>query len=332
MAMTARNFKYIGSVAVSNTVPSILDGFYTLFTSTTYYDASARSPGSGIAWTGTQHQVTGTTECIDLAPVSSSHGVRYLLSGSASARTPTMVTSPFSDTWSTNIILHGTARSWNTYNSTGNGWDQALPGSTGSSFTGFCRAFATSSLTATRVHAWECSDGVMLQIQQSTGTSMLGFGLDIDPLTTYSDSPTCAEDTTGGRYLLWNTSLTTACSTIMNSTANSSTVAPYGTSQSNGSHCYALSVSGVNLTAISKLWNLTNITTTTSCINDDGDWMPIPIVMGVTSGNTPYGILREIRIGPDRKIGDTFSLSGVVKGYAYGTHPSSDNDTLWLMA
>lgn len=330
MAMTARTFKYVGSaVPAANTAAGLLDALYTLCTSATYYDGSARTPGAGVAVTGTQHQVGGITECIDIAPYSNSHNFRYLFSGSASARTPTMVTSPNTDTWATGNVLLGLARNWNTYNVTGNGWDQTLPGSAGSSFTGYIRVFTCASLTCTKVHLLECADGIIVAWQQAANVSFTGCGLELDPRVTYSTSPVSAENTTGGRYLMWNTSASAAASVVFNS-ATGVTI-PFSSSAANTGHCYALSVGGVSLTSVMKDSTLTNGTTTTSFINNDGDWIPREIEI-VDSSNIPYGRLREIRIGPDRKLGDTFSVSGVVKGYGLSSHPTSDNDTLWCIA
>lgn len=330
MAMTARTFKYVGSATpAANTVAGILDALYTLGTSATYYDASARTPGSGVAGTWTQHQVGGVTECLDVNPVSNSHAVRFLLAGSASARTPTMVTSPYTDSWQTATVLIGIARNWNSYNGTGNGWDQTLPGGVGSSFTGYVRAFATASLTATKVHLLECADGFLGIIAQSAGATFFGMGLEVDPRVTYATSPLAAENTSGGRYMMWNTSSSTAVSSVFNSATG--TNVPFSTSGANSGHCYILSVGGVSLTAVNKDGALTNSTSTTSFVNADGDWMPREIEI-VDSGNVAYGRLREIRIGPDRKIGDTFSSSGTVRGYCVSSHPSSDQDSLWVMA
>jgi len=332
MALAARTWKYVGSaVPAANTAAGILNAIYTLCISGTYYNGAARTPGSGVAVTGVQHQVGGVTECVDIAPVAQTHGIRYLLAGSASARTPTMVTSPNTDTWQTATLMLGMARNWNTYNVTGNGWDQALPGSAGSLFTGYVRAFACASLTCTRVHLFECADGIIIALAQSGGCTMLGCGLDIDTRVTYATSPNCAENTTGGRYLMWNTSSSQAIITTFHS-ASFSPILPYGQSGANLAHCYMLSVGGVSLTAVWRNSTLINGTDTTSFINDDGDWIPLEIEFAASTNNKSIGRLREVRAGPDRKIGDTFSSSGTVRGYAVSSHPTVDNDTLWLIA
>ena len=327
MALAARTWKYVGSAAVAaNTVAGILDALYSLCTSVTYYNGAARTPGSGVAVTGVQHQVTGTTECIDITPIAQTHGVRYLFSGSASVRSPTFVSG---DTWSANCIYLGFSRSWNTYNVTGNGWDQALPGSSGSSFTGYIRVFQCGSLTATRVHLFECADGIIVAIQQAAGVTFIGCGLDIDTRVTAATSPLSAEATTGGRYLMWNTSSAAVAATNFNN-SNGNQV-PFSGNTNNTARCLVLSPGGVSLTACYKDGALANVTDTTSFINADGDWIPREIE--IVSGNcVAIGRLREIRIGPDRKLGDTFSSSGTVRGYALSSHPTTDNDTLWLIA
>jgi hypothetical protein len=333
MAMTARTWKYVGSATpAANTVAGIADALYSLCTSATYYNGASRTPGSGVAVTGVQHQVGGTTECIEIAPVTNPHTVRYLVSGSASARTPTMVTSPFTDTWTTGCVLLGFARSWNSYNATGNGWDQALPGGVGSAFTGYVRAFNTGPLTATKVHLFECADGFAVGIQQAAAVSWFGAGLDIDPRVTNGTSPASAEATSGGRYMMWNSSSSGAVPTAIWNTTLTNTASPWHTSAANVGHAYVLSVGGVTLAAVSRDATLTTATDTTAYVNDDGDWIPREIEIVKSSSLTSVGRLREMRIGPDRKLGDTFSVSGTVKAYALSSHPSSDNDTLWLIA
>jgi len=334
MAMTKRTYKYIGSQAVAaNTVAGIADASYTLGTKTTYYDGSARTPGAGQACTATQHQVGGVTECVDFALVTSTHGVRVLIAGSASARTPTMVTSPHTHTWATSTVLMGVARNWNTYNATGNGWDQTLPGGVGSSWTGYCRTFATGSLTATRVHMWECADGLIFAVQQASAVNFFGAGLDIDPRLTNAQSASCAEATTGGRYLMWGGYNSAAISTTFNSGTGANV--PFSTTTANNGFCYALSIGGVSLTAVIKDAALTTATDTSSYINADGHLLAREIELVTTTGGG-VGRLREIRIGPDRKLGDTFSAlvggSRTVQAYALSSHPTTDNDTLWLMA
>lgn len=334
MAMTKRTYNYVGSQSVAaNTTAGLLDAFLTLGQKTTYYDGTARTPGAGQAATATQHTVGGTTECVDFALVTATHSVRVLLAGSASARTPTMVTSPHTHTWLAGALLMGVARSWNTYNATGNGWDQTLPGGVGSLWTGYCRVFGTGSLIATRAHLVECSDGLIFGVQQSGGCNWFGAGLDIDPRLTNAQSATCAEATTGGRYLMWGVANGSAQSTSGNSSTG--ITVPFSTSSANNGFCYALSVGGVSLAAVIKDGALTTPTDTSSYVNADGHLLAREIELVTTTGGG-VGRLREIRIGPDRKVGDTFSAivggSRVVQGYALSSHPTTDHDTLWAMA
>ena len=70
MAMTALNWKYVGSQApASNTPDVVLDALYTLAIATTYADGSGRTQGSGSAGTWSRKQVGGLTEEIGRAHV-----------------------------------------------------------------------------------------------------------------------------------------------------------------------------------------------------------------------------------------------------------------------
>jgi hypothetical protein len=164
----------------------------------------------------------------------------------------------------------------------------------------------------------------------SAAVVICGMGDDIDPCVTNATSPASAEATTGGRYLLWTTTSTSGASTTFN-TATGST-APFSASAANQGACYVLSVGGVTLTAVEKECSLTNITTTTSCINADGDYVPRELWLVVAGSNTFVGRVREIRIARDAKLGDSFSVSGTKKAYAVSSHPTTDNDTLWVIA
>ena len=334
MTMSSSTWKYVGSATPLSNLPSdVLDALYTLGTSITYYDASARTPGSGVAGTWERKRVAGLTEAVYCTPASDTHTIRHIIAGSAAARTPTMISSPRTDTWATNTLLYGISRGGSTFNVTGNGWDQALPFTSGA-FTGYGRALALGSFTIAKVHLFECATGWWIVWATTTSVVHTWGGELIDPGVTYATSPTNAEQTTGGRYAMWMSGSSSATSTTSWSGAASGSVGVmFGTSISaNSTHFYLLSVGGVALTEVNRAYNLEAPAGTTSFLNSDGDMIPMEIHVVANASNVYVGRVREMRIGPDSKVGYTASKSGVVKAYAASTHVTTDNDTCWLLA
>lgn len=332
--MSALTWKYVGSaIPASSAIGDVLDAVYTLGTSATYYDASARTPGSGSAGTWDRKQVTGVTEAVWCNPATNSHTVRHIFAGSASARTPTMISSP-ADTWATSTILYGFSRSGSTLNATGNGWDQALPFDTGSAFTGYARNVALGTFTIVKVHLWECQVGFVIAWATTTSMVETVAGLLLDPGVVFADSPNCAENTGGGRYMFRTCGGTTATSTTSWTTSPTTPSVFFAHSTSaNGNHCFAVNVGLVTLTAAERGLSSMTSSDSTCFLTPDGDAVfRQNLDLTNDTGGTYLGRLREMALGPDSKIGFTASASGTVKAYAVSSHPSTDHDTLWLLA
>ena len=332
MTMTAETWKYVGSQApASNAIGDVLDALYTLGTKATYYDASGRTQGSGVAGTWSRKQVTGTTEAVYCNPVSNSHTVRWIFAGSASARTPTMA-SP--DTWATSTVLVGFSRSGSTLNAAGNGWDQTLPFDTGSAFSGYSRTCALGTFTITKVHLWECADGFVVVWQTSTAMVETICGLLLDPGVTNTQSPSSAEATSGGRYFLRSMGGTTATSTTSWTTSVTGSIVVFfaHSTSANTPHCYAVTPGAATLVAAERQIVSFTASDTTTQVTPDGDAVFSPLQIGADGGGAFFGRLREICVGLDAALGQTASSSGTVKGYAVSSSPTAAADTMWLMA
>lgn len=335
MAMSALNWKYVGSATpASNNPDAVLDALYTLGIATTYADSSGRTPGSGSAGTWARKQVSGLTEAVYVNPATNSHTVRWIWAASASARTPTMISSP-ADTWATNTILHGFSRNGSTLNATGNGWDQSLPFDTGSSFSGYARACALGTFTIAKVHLWECQVGQVVVFATTTGMVETVSGLLLDPGATSSTSPNSAEATSGGRYMMRTNGSTTASSTTgWSSTVTGAPTAFFGHSTTaNLAHCFAVNVGAATLTAAERQVESFTASSGATWLNPDGDInFQQCLQLGADGGGTFFGRLREMAPGPDTTIGLVARQSGTAKAYAVGTHPTTQSDALWLIA
>lgn len=333
MTMTAETWKYVGSVTPAGPHPSdALDAVHTLGTKVTYYDATARTPGAGVAGTWNRKQVGGLTEAVFCNPVSNSHTVRWILAASASARTPTMITSP-ADTWATSTILFGFSRGGSTLNATGNGWDQTLPLDTGSLFSGYARALASSFVsTLTKVHLWECGSSFVLLFQTATAAVRLPAGLMLDPGVTNAGSPLSAEATSGGRYFFATNGTTTPDAAASWTTNPGTAVALTHTTSANGSHAFAVNIGLATLTAAERTFNTMLLSDTTTCITPDGDAVFPHILIGADLGGATFGRLREVCLGPDSIIPQTATSGGTVRAYGVSASPTAAADTFWLMA
>ena len=71
MAVAALNWKFIGSAVLGGGagIEDVLDAIYTIYNSSTYYDGSSRTAGSGVAWNPTKF-VDTVTKAVYLAPSS----------------------------------------------------------------------------------------------------------------------------------------------------------------------------------------------------------------------------------------------------------------------
>lgn len=86
MSVSALNWKYIGTTTLggSTDIDDTLDAIYTLLNSSTYYDGSSRTPGSGVAWNPTKY-VDTVTKAVYCSPSSDASdtckGTRIIFAG-----------------------------------------------------------------------------------------------------------------------------------------------------------------------------------------------------------------------------------------------------------
>ena len=93
MSLATANWKYVGTASfASGTVHAVLTAVHTLGTAVTYADTTARTPGSGSAWTWQQYLNGGAIEAEHANPPTDTLAQRVILAGQASGgvKTPTM--------------------------------------------------------------------------------------------------------------------------------------------------------------------------------------------------------------------------------------------------
>lgn len=317
MSLATLNWKKTAPVNVAaSTVAGALDALYSCLTKTTYEDGSARSAGSGSAWTAGRYQIAGpVTEAVYCTPPTGAINHRMIFAGSTTAKTPTMA-SP--DTWATNIVLAGLAKNAGAFNA----WDNAAPFTSGQ-FYGYWRAANTGSGTFSRVWIIESQEALFVVIELTTGACIpiLG-GAYLDP----ESSATGACESDGARYGLAVGSATAWASNSFQTGANF-----LGHSASNAQYHHMIAdVGAVATFATAKLGLLLNGNSSTALKNQAGEAtiIPVPIVATASTPNDYFfGVTRQFGLRGQVVSGTKrTNTSGVIQFYSasYSTAAAGD--------
>ena len=322
MALTPLTWKFVGTRTCAATVDAVLDAVYLLGTAATYANGSARTPGSGDAWTWAREQIAGTTEAAYGNPPTNALGMRYILGGATAARAYTLL-APDSST-QTNCIVAGMNRGSGAYTS----WYNAQPFTSG--FSGYWRASRTlATLSYDRVAMWESAEGCVISFYvaaTAASTSHVAFGALIDPLSTAAG---VAE--TDGRVYCISTqgstaSLNAGWGNIQAADGgffghyNVSTTAHFGAFN----NASTVVTSGLTRTLVHN-----NIPS--GWANRAGEIPRVPIQVGIVN-STYYGQLREMLYTTDANSVTTWRYLGVEQGYVVAYHPTTNGDAMMLKA
>lgn len=286
MSLATLNWKKTAPVNVAaSSVAGALDALYSCLTKTTYEDGSARSAGSGSAWTGGRYQIGGpVTEAVYCTPPTGALSHRLIFAGSTTAKTPTMA-SP--DTWVANCVLAGLAKNAGAFNA----WDNAAPFTSGQ-FYGYWRAANTGSGTFSRVWIIESQEALFVVVELTTGVCIpiLG-GAYLDP----ESSTTGACESDGARYGLAVGSATAWASTSFQTGTN---FLGHGVSSGQYHHMVA-DVGAVATFAAAKLGMLLTSNSGTYLKNQAGEAAVIPVPF-VGTAATPndffFGVSRQFGV------------------------------------
>jgi hypothetical protein len=195
MANPTLNWRFVGTQTfTAGSLNGALDALYTLGTKATFNDGTTRTPGTGSAWTWAREQTSGTTVACYGNPPTNALGMRYIIAGSASAVSYTLL-APDTAT-ATGLLVAAMQKNAGTYTT----WGSATP-FTNAGFSGYwrtTRAFATIAYDS--VSLMESQEGCVVQFAQaSTGsTSITAFGALFDPI----GSGTAQSETDGRVYSL----------------------------------------------------------------------------------------------------------------------------------
>lgn len=305
MANPTLNWRYVGAQSfTAGNLPGAIDALYTLGIATTYADASTRTPGSNSAWTWAREQTSGTTVATHGNPPTNALGMRYIIAGSASAVSYTVLTPD--TTTATGVLVAGMTKNAGAYTSWGN-----LNPFTNAGFSGYWRAArAMVTVPWDSVALWESQEACIIQWGRSSdGTSAInGFGALFDPI-----GSTAQQAESDGRLY----SMFTAGFNALTNSAFLSTTAD-GTSF--GQHASAISAShagfytpGANTIRTSaRFGNLSPTTTLTTADNE-----PVGIPFSITdfaSGNF-RGSSRQMYVTKDQFSRLTVTAGATTIGY-----------------
>lgn len=328
MPLPALNWKYVGSQAFVSGIANAHDAVYTLGTAVTYANGSARTPGSGSAWTWQRVVPAGTTVAVYGEPPLNPLAMKYILGGESAAA---IYTPASPDTALANVIVMGMGQStgafvgpWTSTNPFGSGF-----------FTNYwntTQAFTTSAYTL--VQMWESQEACFIQYSVSgTGASSTAvFGAFLDPLT-YVPGVTCQSD--NRVYLMscaGRTSVNVATWLSLNFD-NGGLIGGTG-STANESHCGYILPSGTEFSG-PFVFKPLSCTPTANMLTPAGEVVILPFPMQLyIAGNTGpqqyVGVTREFGMVKDTISGTVWSNGGPDLGYVVGYSTTTAGDAVLL--
>jgi hypothetical protein len=327
MALPTLNWKRLAPVAIgAANVNSMMDALFTAGTAATYADGSARTPGSGSAWTWAVDntnalQPGATTAAYASPPTVTALNQRIIWGGSTAipASAP-MYSGVQVDTAVANALYCSVAKNTGAYSN----WNSATPFTSGQ-FLGFARAgVLMATATWTTMTMWECQEAVAVQwsrVAPNVQTSINVCGAFLDP------GATANGESDGRLYGIASTGNNNYAAATFWSAANDALFQDNGVANHNR---FGMFVPGSATTE--RYLRFVSTAPTAAFLSRDGDIPLIPWWATNANGQAP-AVLREIRLCRDTLSNRTLQNGGVVKGYTLGAnYITTDADTCVLLA
>lgn len=309
MANPTLNWRYVGAQTfTAGDLPGALNGLYTLGTATTYADATTRTPGSNSAWTWAREQTSGTTVAVYGNPPTNALGMRYIIAGSASSVTYTVLTPDTATT--TGTLVGGMQKNAGTYTT----WGSSTP-FTNAGFSGFWRAARPMvNVPYDSVSLWESQEACFIQwARAADGLSTINaFGALFDPIG--STSQQAESDGRIYNMILGGSNSLTA-SNALNITTDGSSFGQH-TATINGSHAGFYTPGANTIRTSQRFGNFTPDTTLTTADNEP---VGIPFSIRDFVSNNFRGSTRQWYITKDQFSRFSIVAGSVVIGYTVGT-------------
>jgi len=321
MSLAPLAWRYVGGQAfAAATVASALDALYVLGTAVTYADGSARTPGSGSAWTWSRYQNVGVTEACYASPPTDTLNLRIILAGAAVAAVPVQTMAvpdvAAAGTMHCNVVKNAGAFA---------SWNAASPFTSGQTF-GYWRAWASSSGAGT-VRLYEGTEAVLVLIETAAGAPyavLLGALLDPESTDVVSDA-----ESDGKLYGMINSGPTNAISSALSSGSGFLDHSP--TASSN--HASVFTPGGSTLITMSRRALSTGAMTTTGLKTRSGRFVRAPYdyrAVASAPNDSALGRLREISMFSDGKTATKLTNGGTTVGYLVSGSRSADQDAVIL--
>jgi hypothetical protein len=329
MPLATLNWKLVGTqTLVAPGIAACLDAIHTLGTATTYPDGSTRTPGSGSAWTWTRQQIGGITEaCFGAMPYTNAENIRFVVGGSATARTYTLL-SPDTTSSLTNALLFAMNRGATTV--TGNWYD--ANGAYGSGSSGFWRGgrpFTTIGFD--KITMYENQEEVTILLSRASDGATGACGMwSLDP----KDTAASAQESSGRRWMMWGTgSQANPSVTFLQDyfTTTSTGYITHSTSNAYG-HCGIFLIGSNTITAVSRTVGPLGASAFPIGWQTTGGKLPIvqDVVIGGANG-AAAGVWRAAAY-TRQAVGLTTWVDGAtVKGYYLGTSTTTATQGLLLL-
>jgi len=324
MANPTLNWRYVGTLTFDSAINNALDAVYTLGTSATYADGSARVPGTGSAWTWNREVAAGpvTVAAYGVPPVNAL-GFSFIIGGTVGASAYTFLT-PDSAALA-NCIVYGMNRSSGAYTT----WTSATP-FTNVGFSGYWRGTRIlTTFVCDSVAMWESQEGCLLQFGVAAGgtTQSIGFGALFDPLST---APLNAE-ADGRLYTMWGSgsnSVTNGGWAQVATNLDSSAWAA-GSSVNGNAHggTFAPGTNVMIAGAGSQTYRFGSFAPTTAFTSTNGDIARVPLT-AFNVNNNFIGQSRQWYITRDSISRLTWTNGATVIGYIWSSNLLSANDAV----
>lgn len=320
MALPTLNWRMLQPVyvaasnsAITGGVSGILDAIYTMGTATTYADGTARTPGTGSAWTWQRDQTTfatgATTACYADPPTTTAINQRIIFAGSSAVGGA--VWKQLYDARQAQTLYAGTAKNAGAYTS----WNNATTPFTSGDFTGFAASLGSALTTATSyiVYMIECQETVVVWAQSLNNTAACGafiVGAYIDPLSANalnaeSDGRLYGVCVSGGTARLPVTWLSVTGGANATLFINDATSFYY--------HSVVFTPGAGTLLPATRFFSAAPTSDFTS---RNGDLPQVPLQ--IVTGSQYLGQLRQMFITRDSSSMVAWESGGVVRGYLLG--------------
>lgn len=320
MALPTLNWRmlqpvYVGATgnAVTGGIAGVLDAIYTMGTATTYADGTARTPGSGSAWTWQRDQTTfgtgATTACYADPPTTTAINQRVIFAGTTSVAGA--VWKQLYDGRAINQLFAGTAKNAGAYTS----WNNATTPFTSGDFTGFVAGLggSLSNTYSFIVYMIECQEAVIVWAQ-SLNVAVNGgayiVGAYIDPLSANALNA----ESDGRIYGVVTSGLTARLPvTWLSVAAGANATLFINDATNNYYHSVVFTPGAGTVLAANRFFSAAPTADFTS---RNGDLPQVPLQ--IITGSQYLGQLRQMFITRDSSSMVAWESGGVVRGYLLG--------------